>query len=169
VADVPNDAGSLGPPPALDAAPGVFTVKIESDGYYSNLQLGTGSVAGTAGVAATAAGSEFGLGGAGQPPAGNVAAPAEPCPPAKPAPYTTLPFDYDPPAGIANDYTAVGYGIDFKNGVGKLGGGAVTPQNKLGDVPDAYYVVGSVNIAPKPPLDACGVAQFTVAGAFVAT
>jgi hypothetical protein len=164
----PNDSATPGVPPT-----GTFSVIIRSDGYYTGFNAaGTGSVAGYAGVGAAPASSEIGIG---TPPLGVLATPAQPCPPMPPFADTAGPFDYFGgggtalPPGVAGKYTGVGYGIDFRGGVGTLGGGAVTPQNVAGDIPDALDVKGAVSITGLPV--ACGgsaIAAFTVAGSFVA-
>jgi hypothetical protein len=190
VTDAQNDADT--PPPGVDATAGtVQNVVIRSDGIYTNLLLGTGSVAGTAGVSAPAGSAgEFGSGAVPLPttatPAVTGAAGTQQCPPTRPVPDTLEPHNYTWTVAPAVNYTTIGYGIDFTNSSGKLGGGAVTPPlvgNPADVLPDAMAVTtqGNVHIVASPPV-AWGVAcppvsggqpgamyvqSFTVVGSFV--
>jgi hypothetical protein len=179
-----TSAGAVVPPTCVSAdadgaRTGVVNANIESAGHYSNLVLGTGSVAGTAGISQSAlvAGGNSELG-AGPVPGAAAGTPVQPCPAnGGPAPVAAEPTHYAPtPAGT---FTTVGYGIDFKNGQGTLGGGAVTPTGFAADGQhDAFFVKGAVSIVPNPavPCPAANgggastvVTSFTVAGAFTGT
>jgi hypothetical protein len=185
--------------PAGDGSPlGVpVNVNINSAGYYTNdIVVGNGNVAGTAAVweqvpAGGAAQGEFGNAGTGgAAPCGPPGA-LPPAPLAGPPPTWYVPQGGVPAVnnGLANCWTAVGYGIDFTAGTsppfeGDLAGSAVTPymgrgaqaeKNWDGTMnPDAWYVKGAVNIRPNPPV-ACPpnpapgcVTGFAVTGAFTA-
>jgi hypothetical protein len=139
---------------------GVFTVHIESAGYYTNdFVVGNGNVAGTAGLCETStpATSEVGTG------CSNILAGGTPGP-AAPGPDPTWYVPVGASGSVANDWTSVGYGIDFTGGVGTLAGGMVTPPDSASGVPetnpvkssngsfahnpDAWNVGGLVDIAP---------------------
>jgi hypothetical protein len=144
-----------------DATPGTYNVTIDSAGYFTNEVCGTGNVAGTAALWASTAGSGLGTTAAAAPSAG--------------LPPTTPPTFYAPATG----YTTADYGIDFQNGVGTLGGNALTPPDPAGHdaaIPDSANASGTVDITPQP---ANGQGQvgcvnhnatgFTVQGSFTAT
>jgi hypothetical protein len=156
--DTPEDPGNVFDVTAAGGITGPYNVDITSSGYYTNLQLGTGSVAGTARVGVAAVPSVI-------PPPPNDVASGGPggVPPAN---------DFYPPAANANKYTTVGFGIDFKNTVGVLGGGAVGPGDDADAAPhglDASNVAGVVVITPNPFPPVFPVAGFTVTGAFTTT
>jgi hypothetical protein len=84
-----------------------------------------------------------------------------------------LPTDYDEAVGQADSVTIAGYGIDFVNGVGTLGGFAETPPVTSDGRPDAADLVGAVAITPNRtiacPGDPVAVATFSVIGALTAS
>jgi hypothetical protein len=136
---------------AVDDTATPIAVKIESNGYYSNLVVGTGDVAGVACVT-TAPNPD---------PTGEIG--TTPCTTAS----ETAPVDYFHFPGGGTGNVRVGYGIDFANSAGALGGGAYGPGTETGQAAgslDAYNVVGAVQILANqaPP-----VSTFTVTGAFV--
>jgi hypothetical protein len=141
-------------------ATGVYQVDIESAGYYSNLVCGTGSVAGSAGV-----GNSTTIQGLGPSEVGAGSPPVATTPP--PTWYVPQGATIGANNGLANNWTAVGYGIDFDAGDGTLGGGAVTPSSDT----DAFYVSGSVAIVDNTNTVPCSgpVGAFRVAGAFTAS
>jgi hypothetical protein len=163
-----------------------FSVRIRAAGYYTNdFVVGNGNVNGTAGLCEDQSllpppppppVSEFGIGCA-----------------AMTAPVVSPPTWYVPQGsatatsnGLANDWTAADYGIDFAGGAGTIIGSAVSPNR--GKVPpggtetnydgsknpDAWSVLGAVNITPSPtvpcvpPQSTACVPGFAVTGAFTA-
>jgi hypothetical protein len=177
-----TDADTIADQPA---ATNRFTTDIHSDGFYSNVVAGTGSVYGTACLdhnslnlgefgtgtcPATTVGSALGAGGCPSSPSGGSQA--------------TLPVDYDAATATGSNVTIAGYGIDFNAGAaGTLGGGALTPQwppappnSPDNSLPDAYDVTGNVTITPAtmihcpqdPAGQALSVATFMVTGSFTA-
>lgn len=159
------DPDHLIPPPAP------FTVYIESNGYYSNLVVGTGDVAGVACISVNP--NPAPIPPNTDPTGGEIG--ATPCPTAPtPLPTQANLVDYFHFPGGTTGNSRVGYGIDFGASGGNLGGGAYGPAVEpatpppLGSGlpntgPDAYNVTGGVNILADqvPP-----VSSFTVHGAF---
>jgi hypothetical protein len=135
----------------VGASNGVYNVGVNSGGFYTSTACGTGNVNGTAalwqtGVVAGGPASEFGTG---TPPGTNPTLTAS-------TPTWYSPFDTHngtaATGGLAGNWTAADYGIDFVNGVGTLGGSAVSPgagTPSPTDI-DAWNVTGSVAITPQP-------------------
>jgi hypothetical protein len=149
------------------AAPSLFTAQVTSDGWYSNLVIGTGSLAGTACIAPDVPGTDFGF--VPCPVPGTTGTPG--CPSAGGSAGLPFPDYLNSAYAGTNTYTAVGLGIDLTGGTGTIGGGAVTPKEAATDnLQDAFALSGALTVAPTTPVTCGGLpaaGAFNVTGSFL--
>lgn len=146
------DLAGSSPQPA-----GPVAVRIEANGYYTNMMVGTGNLSGAACMWTTDAAFEI----------GTTTCPSSPLTPTQ----ATLVDYFHLPGGTTGNMR-FGFGIDFVAGhsrVYELGGGGYGPAIETGQTgPDAYHLWGSVHITPNQLPPAPAVSSFTVSGAFIA-